>query len=303
MESDLFNGALPFPVNFTTFAIGMIVLCAAVAFTRGVMGMFVGLACLLVGAFAGYASHAKLPEVLERAFGEPSPTFVFLVALAFGFSVYVVLRLLAGAILISPLRKAGGGAGMVRGPIGAALSLIPAAGMVFLAGMGLRLAGSLFSVEHTDAGVAIEEGQSAEQRPFWARWNEAMDRDYLGSLVAKLDPLATRARGAIGNLLVTLKDDAAGGKLAEDPTAAGVLRAEPVRELVNDPELLDLVERSDLIRLLDHPKIRRVAADPEVAELLRNLRVEEAVDSSLYALEGSGELRRRERRLRLFGRP
>ena len=40
---------------------------------------------------------------------------------------------------IGALRKAGGGAGMVRGPIGAALSLIPAAGMVFLAGVGLRL--------------------------------------------------------------------------------------------------------------------------------------------------------------------
>ena len=35
MESDLFNGALPFPVNFTTIAIGLVILLALIAFVRG----------------------------------------------------------------------------------------------------------------------------------------------------------------------------------------------------------------------------------------------------------------------------
>ena len=43
MESDLFNGALPFPINFTTLSIALVILIAVIAFLRGVIGMFVGL--------------------------------------------------------------------------------------------------------------------------------------------------------------------------------------------------------------------------------------------------------------------
>ena len=50
MESDLFNGSLPFPVNFTTIAIALAILLAIIAFVRGVIGMFVGIVCLLAGA-------------------------------------------------------------------------------------------------------------------------------------------------------------------------------------------------------------------------------------------------------------
>jgi hypothetical protein len=300
MESDLFNGSLPFPVNFTTLAIGLALVLAVIAAVRGVIGMFVGLACLLAGAFVGYSSHSMLPGWLSQIDDNPSPRFVFFVAIGIGFSAYVMLRLLAGAILLSPLRRAGGKR-LIGGPIGAALSLVPATGLVFVVGVTLRMAGSLFSVEHTDAGVAIEDGQSVAERPFWARWNEAMDRDYLGALVAKLDPLAASARGAITNLLVALKDNAAGGKLAEDPAAAGVLRSDSLRDMANDPEIRQLVERGDFIALFDHPKMKQVASDPEIAKLLKGFQVEKAVDSSLYAVEDSGELRRRERRLRLFG--
>lgn len=298
MESDLFNGTLPFPVNFTTVAIAMAVLLALVAAVRGVIGMFIGLVCLLAGAFVGYSSHSLLPGWISHVDDNPSPRFVFFVAVGIGFFTYLLLRMLAGAILISPLRKAGGGKSLVGGPVGAALSLVPAAGLILVLGVMIRLAGSLFSVEHTDAGVAVDDGQAVDERPFWARWNEAMDRDYLGALVSNLDPLAARARGAISNLLVTLKDNAAGGKLAEDPAAGNLLRSESLRELTNDPEIRRLVDDGDFIALFDHPLMRKVASNPEVAELLKGLQVEKAVDSSLFAVQDGGELVRRERRLR-----
>ena len=297
MESDLFNGTLPFPVNFTTVAIAMAILLALVAAARGVIGMFIGLACLLAGAFVGYSSHSMLPGWLSHIDEDPSPRFVFFVAVGIGFFTYLPLRMLAGAILISPLRKAGGGR-LVGGPVGAALSLVPAAGLILLLGVMIRLAGSLFSVEHTDAGVATADGEAVDGRPFWARWNEAMDRDYLGALVSNLDPLAARARGAISNLLVTLQDNAAGGKLAEDPAAGSLLRSDSLRELTNDPEIRQLVDSGDFIALFDHPLMKKVASSPEIAELLKNLQVEKAVDSSLFAVEDGGELVRRERRLR-----
>ncbi len=298
--SDLFNGQLPFPINFTTIAIGLAVVLAAVAFLRGVLGMFVGLGCLAAGAFAGYWSHDRLPEWLGQVSEDPQPRVVFFASLAIAFIAYVVLRLLAGAILLSPLRRSG--SKLIGGPVGAALSLIPAAGAIFVIGIALRMAGSFFSVEHTDAGVATEEGGRVAERPFWARLNEAMDRDQLGSLIARLDPLKARARGAISNLLVTLKDNAAGGKLSDDPLTANVLSSEAMRNLADDPELRELAERGDFIRLLDHPKVRDAAANPKIAELLRDLRVEQVVDRSLFApAEGEGGgagLLRRKRILR-----
>ena len=89
MESDLFNGSLPFPVNFTTLAIALALLLAALAFTRGVIGMFVGLVCLLTGAFVAYSSHSLIPGWLSHISEDPSPRFVFFIAVAIGFSVYV----------------------------------------------------------------------------------------------------------------------------------------------------------------------------------------------------------------------
>lgn len=296
MESDLFNGSLPFPVNFTSLAIGLVVLLAALAFTRGVVGMFVGLACLLAGAFVAYSSHPLLPGWLSPIVASPSPRFVFFVALGAGFSVYVVLRLLAGAVL-SPLRRTMGKK-MVGGALGAVLSLIPAAALIVVICVGLRMAGTLFSIEHTDAGVAAKEGAEEVERPFWARWNEALDRDYLGSMIAKIDPLAARARGAISTLLVALKDPAAGKNLAGDPVAASLFNNPALRDLADDPEVLGYLERGEYMQLLRHPKLHVAATDPEVRGLLERLPVERAVDSSLYVAEGDDDPRTRQRRAR-----
>jgi hypothetical protein len=295
MESDLFNGSLPFAVNFTTLAIALALLLAALAFTRGVIGMFVGLVCLLAGAFVGYSSHSQLPGWLSHVSENPSPRFVFFVAIGIAFSVYVALRLLAGAFLLSPFRREGKKK-LVGGLAGAVLSLIPAAALIVVLCVGLRMAGTLFSIEHTQAGVAAEEGAEEVERPFWARWNEALDRDYLGALIAQVDPLAARARGAISTLLVALGEDGAvEANLAENPAAAEMLRNPALRGLAEDPEVSRYVERGEYIQLLRHPKLREVAADPEVRKLLESLQVERAVDSSLYAAE-DGEVRRRRQR-------
>ncbi len=298
MESDLFGGALPFPVNFTTLAVALAIACGVLAFTRGVLGLLVGAACLLVGAFVGYSCHSLLPGWLSHVADNPSPRAVFFIALAIGFSVYMILRLLAGALLIGPFKRKG--RRLIGGPLGLALSLVPTLVGVFVIGVTLRMAGTLFSIEHTNASVATVEGEKGGARPFWARWNEALDRDYLGSLIAKFDPFAARARGAISHLLVVLRDDAVGDSLADDPAAAKVLRSRSMQDLAADPEMAELVNNGDYIKMFDHPKLRRVASDPEVAQVIGDLRVEKTVDASLYAVRDDGELVRRVRRIR-FG--
>ena len=297
MESDLFNGNLPFPVNFTTIAIGLAILLALIAFVRGVIGMFLGMICLLAGAFVGYWCHSHIPGWIGVFTEQPSPRFAFFAALAIGFSVYICLRLIVGAFLLAPMRKKKEGR-LLGGIFGAALSLIPAAVVIFVLGLGLWMAGALFSVGNTDAGVAAQEGEVVTERPFWARWNEALDSDYIASVIAKIDPVAVRAKGALLNLMVALKDNAAGGKLSEDPGAGRVLRNAKVRELDKDPEISKLVEKGDYTRLINHPKVKEVAADPEVSGLLEDLHVEKAVDSSLYAVEKSGKRVRRVRSMR-----
>ena len=297
MESDLFNGALPFPVNFTTIAIGLVILLALIAFVRGVIGMLVGILCLLAGAFVGYWCHSLIPGWISIFTEQPSPRFAFFAALGIGVSVYICLRLMVGAFLLAPIRKKREGR-LLGGIFGAALSLIPAAVVIFVLGLGFWMAGVIFSIDNTDTGVAVKEGEVVTERPFWARWNEALDRDYVASLIAKVDPVAVRAKGVLLNLMVALKDNAAGGKLSEDPAAGKVLRNVKVRELDKDPEITKLVEKGDYTRLINHPKVREVAADREVSGLLEDVHVEKAVDSSLYAVEKSGNRVRRTRSMR-----
>ena len=228
---------------------------------------------------------------------DPSPLLIFSLTLGSAFCVYLFLRLLAGAFVLSPFRKKEKKR-ILRGPIGVVLSLIPATALIFVLGVALWTAGTLFSVEHTKEGVSVQPGSSAKQRPFWARWNYALERDWIGKVIGKIDPLSARAKGAISNFLVTLKDDSAGGELSKHPKISRVLRTPGLRDLADDPEVAQLIKNGDYIRLLNHPKMRATASDPKFNKLLDDLPVEEIVDKSLYR-EEQGLLVRRQSRLRL----
>ena len=299
MESDLFNGALPFPINFTTLSIALVILIATIAFLRGVIGMFVGLACMMIGVYCAYTIYPLLPEWLSHVIDNPSPLLIFSLTLGSAFCVYLFLRLLAGAFVLSPFRKKEKKR-ILRGPVGMVLSLIPATALIFVLGVALWTVGTLFSVEHTKEGVSVQPGLNAAQRPFWARWNYALERDWIGKVIGKIDPLSARAKGAISNFLVTLKDDSAGGELSKHPKISRVLRTPGLRDLADDPEVAGLIKDGDYIRLLNHPKIRATASAPKFNKLLDDLPVpvEEIVDKSLYR-EEQGLLVRRQSRLRL----
>ena len=125
-----------------------------------------------------------------------------------------------------------------------------------------------------------------------------MERDWIGKVIGKIDPLSARAKGAISNFLVTLKDDSAGGELSKHPKISRVLRTPGLRDLADDPEVAQLIKNGDYISLLNHPKMRATASDPDLNKLLDDLPVEEIVDKSLYKQE-QGLLVRRQSRLRL----
>ena len=99
-------------------------------------------------------------------------------------------------------------------------------------------------------------------------------------------------------MLVTLKDDSAGEKLSKKPKVSRVLRTKGLKDLVNDPEVSELIEKGDHVRLINHPKMQIIASDPEVNKLLDGLAVEKIIDESIYDNQ-EGVLVRRESRIRL----
>ena len=297
MESDLFNGALPFPINFTVLSISLIILIALIAFLRGVIGMFFGLGCMFVGAYCGYVIYPRLPELLSNFIESPSPLLVYALTVISAFCVYLFLRLLVGAFIISPFRKKERKP-LLRGPIGMILSLIPASALILVLGIALWTAGTPLSVDYTNSGISAQPGTSQEVRPFWARWNYALERDHLGHIIGKIDPLSSRAKGAISNFLVALRDDSAGAELSKKPKVSRVLRAKGINELANDPEVSELLRKGDHVGLINHPKLKIIAADPEINKLLNDLPVEKIVDESIYEKK-EGFLIRKESRLRL----
>ena len=297
MESDLFNGAFPIPVNFTILSISLALIIGLIAFLRGVIGMFFGLGCMFVGAYCGFILYPQLPSILSHVIDEPSPLWVFSITITASFCVYLFLRLLVGAFIISPFTKKEKKP-FLRGPVGMVLSLVPASALILVLGITLWTAGTLLSVDYTESGISAQPGTSNEARPFWARWNYALERDHLGHIIGKIDPLSARAKGAISNLLVTLKDDSAGEKLSKKPKVSRVLRTKGLKDLVNDPEVSELIEKGDHVRLINHPKMQIIASDPKINKLLDGLAVEKIIDESIYDNQ-EGVLVRRESRIRL----
>ena len=69
-------------------------------------------------------------------------------------------------------------------------------------------------------------------------------------------------------------------KLSKKPKVSRVLRTKGLKDLVNDPEVSELIEKGDHVGLINHPKMQIIASDPEVNKLLDGLAVEKMIDES-----------------------
>ena len=97
--SDIFESLSLENLTFTEIAIGIVIICAILAFFRGVLRQILGMICLLIGAASGFYIFKSYGEHLAPHFGETSARTVLMVSILGGLVIYGLLRLLVNMLL------------------------------------------------------------------------------------------------------------------------------------------------------------------------------------------------------------
>ena len=137
-SSDLLNGLLPFQVSFTSLALILFAIIAAFAFFRGVLRLCFAAVALGIGAGAAYYVYGQAPALIS------SPRAILATSIVAGLLAFILSRYLIFNVLLRPVLGKHRGA---SGGIGALLSLIPAAFLIWVLATGFRLTGTVMAME------------------------------------------------------------------------------------------------------------------------------------------------------------
>ncbi|MFT4549520.1 MAG: hypothetical protein ACI9UA_001020 [Pseudoalteromonas tetraodonis] len=279
-SSDLLNGLLPFPVSFTTLALILFIIIAAIGFVRGVLRMIFGAIALAIGSIAAYFTYQNAPLFFER------PRVILIVSIVAGLVVYLLARKLILGILLRPLLGKHRG---VMGGKGALVSIIPAAFLIWTLANGFRLSGTMMEMEQTEKNVTAAEGEKIEDG--WiAHLRGAMDNDWLASFLAKIDPFVERGKAALVQILISSKDEGAPDAIASyDKDAAEVIRHPAIQKLKSDPEIRQLIDNGEYVQLLQHPKVREAAKNNRITDKLKSIDIGATLEKALYSSQGKDQ--------------
>lgn len=285
-SSDLLNGLLPFPVSFTSLALILLAIIAGIAFLRGVLRIFFSTIALAIGAVAAYFSYENSTLFFS------SPRVILIISIVAGLLAYLIARHLILNILLRPFLGKHRG---FLGGIGALISIVPAAFIIWVLATGFRLTGTVMEMEQSGKNVTADEGEQVSDG--WiAHWRRAMDNDALARLLAKVDPFVDKGKAALVQLLISTRDSSAPDELAEsDEDAASIINSPTMRELRNDPQIRELIDQGEYIALLQHPEVRAATRDSNITERLKSIDIQGSLEKALYSEKSKDQPKVRKR--------
>ncbi|MGI9242267.1 MAG: hypothetical protein ACR2RV_15825, partial [Verrucomicrobiales bacterium] len=225
-------------------------------------------------AGAAYYVYGQAPALIS------SPRAILATSIVAGLLAFILSRYLIFNILLRPVlgkhRGASGGAG-------ALLSLIPAAFLIWVLATGFRLTGTVMEMEQFGNNVTVAEGEQIHQG-WLAHWRRAMDSDSLALLLAKVDPFIKQSKAVLVGFLISTRDQAAPGQLADaDADAAAIINSPAMRDLSNDPGIRKLIEDGEYVALLQHPKVRQATQESTLADHLNAIDLSGNLESALFS--------------------
>jgi hypothetical protein len=285
-SSDLLNGLLPFPVSFTSLALILFAIIAGFAFLRGVLRLMFAMLALAIGTVAAFYTYQNAPLFFT------APRTILIVSIVAGLVSFLAARHLILNILLRPLLGKHRGA---IGGIGALLSLIPTAFLIWVLASGFRLTGTVMEMEQFGENVTADEGGQIHEG--WiAQWRRAMDNDGLARLLAKIDPFLQQGKAAVVGLLISERDVSATDEIAgADENMAEILNTPGMRELRSDPTIRKLIKEGNYVSLLQHPKVREAARESGFSEKLKSIDIAASVEKALYSSESKDQPKVRKR--------
>ena len=241
--------------------------------------------CMLIGAAVGFYLFKSYDTAIAPHFGTTTAQNVMLISIATGAVVYVLLRLLVNMMIgtalfvgFASLFGKGGGVGIV----GALVSLVPSAVLVWITAMVARLTGAVGDLEFTKEAVLLEEGTLKPDVSFAADLADWFDQGKLAGFFDSTDPVATSNHRKLARLLLIFQDQQAWSRLQSDPRTFWLAKSPVINDLIAREDIQEMIANGRHDALLNSKLVAEAAKDPSLKEALEETDLRSIVDDVLY---------------------
>jgi len=253
----------------------------------GVVRQIVGVLAAVAGGVAGGLTGGIAGTLLGQILPYPERALAPIGGLLVGLVVYLSLALL-GALLFK--RTKDQGVLPIRwlyGLGGAAIGAVYGVFLVAVFAVGLRLVGTLaetkLAVEMTPHLAAVRAPAQEGLAHALAALKRSAEGSPLGAIIARMDPVPDRVYARFTKLAKLVGNSRAIERLLGSPELRPVVEHPKVLAIFREPGLHQLLIERRYAELLAHPRIVAAADDPEVAERLRAVDWDKALDHALRA--------------------
>lgn len=223
-----------------------------------------------------FGSEAMVPLLRPLV---PLPDLLLRVAggLVVALGVFFLLSLLSSLTLRKTDDQESGLARLVYGVTGAGLGAVIGLGILWVALLGLRLAGSVAEsrIEMArEAGTdAVGEASETSGVPRFARslagLRASVDTGPLAGVLDRVDVIPESVYETMDDLTRVLNSAASLDRFMSYPGVDEIARHPRMIELVHNPEVAEAARERRFLDVMRHPAVIEAANDPALAELIR----------------------------------
>lgn len=270
-------------------ALVVFLVLAVWGFVWGVVRQLAGMLVLAVGCGVGWLVFVRGGQLAwMREFDD---RYLFWISVIAGVTVFCFLRVVVhwifglGGLLAFVSGIFGKSRG--KGPVGALISLLPAAFLLLVVFSVFRLAGVFEGLDETRAAVFAPAGSPPPEPSLLRRvsgWMvEVPWRDWL----ERHDPLDLHAMEKLGKLLLVSYDGSARRVLERDPSCRELLADPRVHTLVREIAARGMYPDDGKLLPVSREEMRDIIGDPSVRALLGQMDVDGLVQQALYEQSGN----------------
>ena len=265
--------------------IGFAVLCAVMAFLRGIGRLVLFGLAVAAGLAVGMAWVRYMPLAGNSWFGKNAPWFVQWGAIVAG----VVVAWLTRRFLHMLVKGEGPGEMDRRTRMrGGLLGFIPAIILLWGGAVAMRWAGAASRLRHVEEAVDAQDVKPLEEADLFARLGRSLEHGLVGDLMNRMDPLSSREAAAAGMLLVLQRDDTVWQRTARHPEAGPVILQPSFRRLRDDKDVEHALSFSHYSRLLALPEMDAALDDRVLREAVLNLDMEKVIPEVITGRAAGG---------------
>ncbi|MDF1755474.1 MAG: CvpA family protein [Verrucomicrobiales bacterium] len=179
---------------------------------------------------------------------------------------------------------------LVDGVPGGILSLFASFVMAFVIFTGTRVAGTLFELNYVAsiAQPAISDADLSKlpEMSKFTKWRNTVEQiPMVADLLDKIDPFSRRENRNIGAVTLFAATQPAREFSEGSQQMASILSNQRVQDLINSDEMANQLRLKDRVGHILSPDAIEVAADPELKNRLKNLKIDRHVDEFIQWLK------------------